>query len=222
MSQLLCSTSSCPRSTTAFIVISPPRTIALSPSAISLLPFGPSSTIGKHYQQSIEHYIIRTYQASARIMPVDGHFDPLGECEPENTIYTLTVRCPPRPSPKWLPSFIARKPVTYSRTYSTYTIIPDDTNPDLDCYEEKHLNDMPTKVVKIKRALFPLEMRCWHLRYVTTCEEGCYVLERGGDIERWRCKRSDCNGHVYCGRVKADGDGKACFGKKGEMMVCLE
>jgi hypothetical protein len=155
-------------------------------------------------------------------MPVEQHFDPLGETENENTVYTLTVRCPARPPSKWLPSFVTRQPVTHPSSGYVHTIKPDDTNPNFDCYEQKHLDDMPTKISKIKRAAFPLEMRCKHLRHETKCLMGCYVLEKGGSIWRKKCKRSDCEGHVYCGRVKEDEDGKSCFGKKGERMVCVE
>lgn len=155
-------------------------------------------------------------------MTLGAYFDPLGETEPENTIYTLTIRCPARPPPKWLPNFITRTPVTHPNSASTYTIKPDDTNPNLDCFERKHLKDMPTKTIKIKRALFPLEMRCDHLRYVSTCTEGCYVLEKGGSVWRKKCQRDDCEGHVYIGRVKEDAEGKSCFGKKGERVVCVE
>ena len=150
------------------------------------------------------------------------HFDPLGETEPDNTIYTLTIRCPARPPPKYLPSFFTRTPATYPNTGGAYTIKPDNTNPNLDCFEAKHLDDMATKVIKIKSAWFPADMRCEHVQNARRCEEGCYVLEKGGDIWRWKCKREGCEGHVYEGRVKADGEGRVCFGKKGERMVCIE
>jgi hypothetical protein len=161
-------------------------------------------------------------KAQVSTMPTQQYFDPAGETEPENTLYTLTVRCPPRPPPKWLPSFMTRQPVTLPPPGHSSTIKPDNTNPDFDCFEQKHLDEMPTKTVKIKRASFPVEMRCEHLRHETTCEKGCYVLEKGGSIWRTKCKRNDCEGHVYCGRVKEDEEGKSCFGKKGERMVCVE
>jgi hypothetical protein len=157
-------------------------------------------------------------------LPLDmTHFDPLGETEPENTVYTLTVRCPQRPPPKWLPSFMTRVPVIHPNTGAAYTIKPDDTNVNLDCFERKHLADMSTKIIKIKRSLFPLDMRCPHVRNSTTCDRGCYVLEKGGDISRqWCNKKRGCEGHVYCGRVKKDEQGNSCFGKKGVRMVCIE
>jgi hypothetical protein len=155
-------------------------------------------------------------------MALGPYFDPLGETEPENTIYTLTVCCPPRPPPKWLPSFVTRTPVTHPNTGAAYTIKPDDTNPNLDCFEEKHLEDVRTKVIKLKRSLFPLSMRCVHVRDKTTCDERCYFLEKGGVVSRWWCsEEKGCEGHVYCGRVKKDGEGNSCFGKKGERMVCI-
>jgi hypothetical protein len=161
-------------------------------------------------------------QLLSLIMALGPYFDPLGETEPENTIYTLTVCCPPRPNPKWLPSFVTRTPVTYPSTGATYTIKPDNTNPNLDCFEQKHLEDMPTRVIKLKRSLFPLDVRCAHVRTKTTCDKGCYVFEKSGGISRWWCKAKGCEGHVYCGRVKEDEVGSSCFGKKGERMVCVE
>jgi hypothetical protein len=155
-------------------------------------------------------------------MPLDGHFDPLGETEPENTTYTLLAFCPARPPPKWLPGFVTRKPVTYPKTGARFTIKPDNTNPCLDCFEEKHLDEMSTKVIKIKSSLFPLELRCVHVRYATTCKKGCYVLERSSPIARWHCTDNKCKGHVYCGSRKTDKEGRACFGKKGKRMVCIE
>jgi hypothetical protein len=149
-------------------------------------------------------------------------FDTLGETEPHTTIYTLTVRCPKRPPPKYLPAFLTRTPVTYSKNGRTYTIQPDDTNPNLDCFESKHLDSMSTKTIKIKSYRFPLDMRCAHVQNARICEEGCYVLEKGGWIARSKCKREDCEGHVYESRVKQDVDGKVCFGKKGERMACIE
>lgn len=155
-------------------------------------------------------------------MALGAYFDPIGEFEPDNTIYTLIVRCPPRPPPKWLPSFVTRTPFMYPNNGSVYTILPDETNTNLDCFEEKHLTDLPTKVMKIATTSFPLELRCNHLRHSTTCTEGCYFREKGGSIWRKKCSRSDCEGHVYCGRIKEDEEGRACFGKKGERLVCVE
>ena len=155
-------------------------------------------------------------------MTTGPHHDPLGETESEDTVYALDVRCPPRPPPTWLPSFLTRTPVTHANTGSVYTIKPDQTNPNLDCFERKHLEDMPTKTVKIKRALFPLELRCEHVGYKTSCSRGCYVLENGGGNWRKKCAREDCAGHVYVGRVKEDEQGISCFGKKGRRLVCLE
>lgn len=156
-----------------------------------------------------------------RTMNPNSQFDPAGETEPDNTTYTLTVRCPKRPPPKYLPAFLTRTPVNHPGGRA-YTIQPDETNPNLDCFQEKHLESMPTKTVKIKSAWFPADMRCAHVQNARVCEEGCYVLEKGGDIARWKCKREGCEGHVYESRVKRDEDGKVCFGKKGERMVCVE
>jgi hypothetical protein len=165
-----------------------------------------------------------------RTMPHNTVFDPLGETEWHTTIYTLEVRCPKRPPPKYLPTLFTRTPVTYPKNGHTYTIKPDDTNPNLDCFESKHLNDMSTKTIKIQSYLFPPDMRCTHVQNARICKKGCYVLEKGGRIAGWKCKREDCEGHVYNSRVKQDVDGKACFGKKGKAyfglkskrMVCIE
>jgi hypothetical protein len=67
-------------------------------------------------------------------------------------------------------------------------------------------------------------MRCAHVQGVgngrrKVCHEGCYFLKKGG---RRHCKREDCEGHVYSGRVKGDKKGVSCFGKKGKRFVCLE
>jgi hypothetical protein len=155
-------------------------------------------------------------------MTIGPHYDPLGETEPEDTVYTLDVRCPPRPPPTWLPSFLTRTLVTHANTGTAYTIKPDETNANLDCFEKKHLGIMPTNTVQIKRAMFPLEFRCRHVRYRNSCSRGCYVLEKGGCIWRKKCPREDCEGHVYVGRVKEDELGNSCFGKKGHRLVCLE
>jgi hypothetical protein len=150
-------------------------------------------------------------------MPEQHHFDTLGETEPEKTVYTLTIRCPARPPRKRLPSFVTRPPVIHSKYYLKL----DDTNKNFDCYERKHVDDMSTREVKVKEAAFPLEMRCDHVRQDTECGMGCYVLEKCGSIWRKECKRSDCEGHVYCGPVKVDEEGKSCFGKKGRRIVCM-
>ncbi|OAL04819.1 hypothetical protein IQ06DRAFT_214107 [Phaeosphaeriaceae sp. SRC1lsM3a] len=151
-----------------------------------------------------------------------AHFDPLGETEPEDTVYTLKVLCPPRPPPTWLPSFMTRTPVTHASSGSTYTIKPDETNANLDCFERKHLADMPRKTIKLKRVFFPLELRCDHVRHAKECLRGCYVQEKSGSIWRKKCAREDCEGHVYVGQVREDEQGISCFGKKGQRLVCLE
>jgi hypothetical protein len=86
---------------------------------------------------------------------------------------------------------------------------------------------MPTKTVTIKSAWFPADMRCAHVQGLgnggkKVCEEWCYFLEKGGENGSWFCRKGDCEGHVYCGRVKEDEEGVSCFGKKGERIVCLE
>jgi hypothetical protein len=148
--------------------------------------------------------------------------DALGETEPENTVYTLQVLCPARRATNFISRLCqSRQPEGYG-TGPAYTIRPDDNNPDLDCFMHGDLADMDRKTYRVKRALFPLELRCSHLRYSTTCLEGCYVLEKGQSKPRSRCGRqSECQGHVYQGRVKEDANGNKCFGKRGSRMVCL-
>jgi hypothetical protein len=64
-------------------------------------------------------------------------------------------------------------------------------------------------------------MRCAHMQPDRKCEEGCYVLEKGGDVRRWSCQRDNCEGHVYRKCVLMDEKGRSCFGEKGERMVCM-
>lgn len=155
------------------------------------------------------------------------YFDMLGETEPHTTKYTLTVLCPPRPPPRWLPVFFTRPGPSKPNVGSTYTIRPSDydpANPNYDCFELRHLDNgtMTPKIVKTISAWFPADMRCEHVYEGKECVKGCYVLEKGGDIRRWSCQREDCEGHVYCGRVLRDAKGRVCFGEKGKRMVCIE
>jgi hypothetical protein len=150
------------------------------------------------------------------------YFDPLGETEPNTTRYTLTVMVPPRPPPRWLPSIFTNKPSTQSRNADAHKLPTSNSNPNLDLFELKDIDVLATKTVTIKSAWFPAEMRCAHVQNAQLCEEGCYFLEKGGDVTRWWCKREDCEGHVYCGRAMMDDEGRSCFGKKGGRMVCLE
>jgi hypothetical protein len=122
-----------------------------------------------------------------------------------------------------------RQPSTHPNSGSTFKLPA--SSPSSDCFEHKDLADMLTKTVTIKSSSFPADMRCAHLQGLgnggkKVCDEGCYFVERGGgkhgEEARWHCKREDCEGHVYCGKVKEDEDGVCCFGKKGERMVCLE
>lgn len=160
-------------------------------------------------------------------MSIPPYFDPLGETEPNTTVYTLTVLCPPRPPPRWVPKIFTRIPIPYKRSNgATFSIRPSDynhRNPNYDCFELRHLKDMKQMTVKVTSSLFLPEMRCAHVQNGSkTCDKGCYVLEKGGKIARWMCKRVGCEGHVYCGRVKENEHKIACFGRKGQRMVCLE
>jgi hypothetical protein len=149
------------------------------------------------------------------------YWDPLGEYEWHDTVYTLLVYTPPRPPPRFLPKFLTREAAVTSRV--NVTGLPQD-QPNYDCFEFRDLDEMKAKTVKIKSHYFPPEMRCKHI-YGTNekkCEHGCYVLEKGGDMKKWICKHATCEGHVYVGRLKEKDDGVACFGKKGERLVCVE
>ncbi|KAF2437794.1 hypothetical protein P171DRAFT_491662 [Karstenula rhodostoma CBS 690.94] len=151
-----------------------------------------------------------------------GYWDPVGEYEFHDTIFTLTVYLPPRPPPKYLPAFLTREPLD---TKPFHVIRSNPVTPDYTHFERRHLADMPTKTVKIKAHRFPVGLRCQHLAGVgqRVCRAGCYVLEKGGkEVRRFRCARGEgCEGHVYCGHVKGVG-GVKCFGKKGARMACIE
>ncbi|KAH8728000.1 hypothetical protein GQ44DRAFT_676050 [Phaeosphaeriaceae sp. PMI808] len=149
------------------------------------------------------------------------HFDMTGETEHPTVVYTIKVLCPERPQSKWIPGIFTRKPIKHPKTSSTLVIRPQDTNPNLDCFQLKDLKDMKSKVVKIESGDFSCEMRCWHVQTDRICTEGCYVLELGGSIRRWKCRREDCEGHVYVGSVKENNRQNVCFGKKGARMVCV-
>jgi hypothetical protein len=157
--------------------------------------------------------------ADAPVPKTGQHWDPAGEYEFHDTVYTLTVYVPPRPPPKYLPAFLTREPLHVSHHH---IIRPDDSTPNYDDFERRDLEDMGTKIVKVKSHRFPAELRCKHVRDSKVCNRGCYVLEKGGKVRRWRCKREDCEGHVYNGNVKKTEAGWACFGKSKERLVCYE
>jgi hypothetical protein len=92
-------------------------------------------------------------------------------------------------------------------------------------YDEFEKVDLdPTKMttVKILSRDFQAEMRCQHVQKASMCGKGCYVLEKGGGRLDRICSREGCEGHAYCGRVAMDNDLVACFGKKGQRMVCID
>jgi hypothetical protein len=152
------------------------------------------------------------------------YWDPLGEYESQDTVYTLKVYKPLRPPPRFVPSIFTRKPLHVSHTHVIRP--PSPKTPNYDCFEESHLDDMKTTTVRIKSILFKLDMRCDHVLGTgdnsKMCEHGCYFLEKGGKVSRWYCERGDCEGHVYSGVVKKDDNGVSCFGKKGQRMVCVK
>jgi hypothetical protein len=179
--------------------------------------------------------------ADTSVPKTGQHWNSASDYEPHNTIYTLAVFIPPRPPPKYLPAFLTREPLD---TSPFHVIRPKSPTLDYTCFERRDLRDMRTKTVKIKSHDFPVELRCKHLVDQTVCRVGCYVLEKGGkEVRRFRCGRSDCDGHVYCGNIKElrrfrcykedcighlycedskEDDHVSCFGKKGERMVCIE
>jgi hypothetical protein len=157
-------------------------------------------------------------------MTLGSYFDPEGVTESHTTVYTLTVFTPSRPQPKWLHQLFTRQPSWHPKSGSTSKLPASAPNPKHDCSK---LKDMPTKIIRIKSCWFPADLRCEHVQGLGNgnskkCEAGCYFFEEGGkQIER-RCKSENCNGHVYSGRVKKDKNGKSCFGKKRNRIVCLE
>ncbi|KAF1980528.1 hypothetical protein BU23DRAFT_626071 [Bimuria novae-zelandiae CBS 107.79] len=140
------------------------------------------------------------------------YWDPAGEYEFHNTVYTLAVYVPPRPPSKYLPGFLT----------------PDRPTPNINEFNKpEDLVCMDTKTTTIKAHRFPVDLRCKHVQEKTRCAEGCYVLEKGGKDCKWTCRSVECEGHVYgesqaVGAVKETGEGSACFGKKGERLVCLK
>jgi hypothetical protein len=86
-------------------------------------------------------------------MVLGPFFDPLGEIEPKETLYTLTVHKPPRPAPKYLPAIITRTPVSHPFTRLRYTIKPDIYGSRFlndDDFSEKDFAKMPTKTMQLK------------------------------------------------------------------------
>lgn len=140
----------------------------------------------------------------------------------ENPTFTLEVRCPPRPPPRWLPSLLTRTPVIHTNVGSTHVLMPDEKTPNFDCFERKHLVDMPMKTIEIERAKLPIELTCQHVQDQGLCQLGCYIQEKKSKVWRKKCARHDCEGHVYVGRVKESNEGVSCFGEKGQRLVCLE
>ena len=162
-----------------------------------------------------------------------GYYDNFGHCVLEsvqetNKIsqrkLTVGVRCPHQPPPTWLPKAVRRIIVNSKSPKYACTIIPDNTNPNLDCYESKHLDDMPLRKIEIDSYQIPLELRCRHLTDWAQheCMKGCYVLERGGEHHRFKCGNKKCRGHVYTSPILKDEDGVSCFGPSRRRMVCID
>jgi hypothetical protein len=162
------------------------------------------------------------------------YFDPLGEYEHHDNIYTLVVyipkRIPGRVS-RWIEKHSA--PVDYSTYDPTIHHRLGGNHPDFEPHEEKsyilHRKDlagMERKVVKLKAYQFPLDFRCLHAQLSYECYKGCYILEKEGERNGLgpdlKCEREDCNGHRWGGENKIDAEGRGCFGKKGQRLICIE
>lgn len=155
------------------------------------------------------------YTSSVTIPPPNGnpYWSPLIKFEPGDTVYTLTVYVPQRP-PKWYwPKRIA---------IPKHLFIRSDPPKPGEAITGHKLQYLDSKSVRIKSYLFPAELRCKHLAEKTECKNGCYILEKGGKHgTRWRCRRNDCQGHIYWDPVKKSEEGFQCFGKKDQRLVCL-
>jgi hypothetical protein len=145
------------------------------------------------------------------------------EVEPSNTPYTISAYQPPQPPSRWtrwLPDIFTRIPVTYPNAGPTYQIPSDSPYSTQHSFRFSDLKrfNMPLKSVKLRSGYFPADMRCIHVTHKRYCTKGCYFIEKGGVRVR-TCKRVDCMGHVYMGKVLEDKYGRSCFGKKGERLV---
>ncbi|KAK7177269.1 hypothetical protein PSPO01_16684 [Paraphaeosphaeria sporulosa] len=110
----------------------------------------------------------------------DGYWDPAGEYEFHDTIYTLAVFVPLRPPLKYLSAFLTREPLD---TKPFHVIRSNSPTPDYTCFHQADQQDLRKKDIKIKAHRFPVEFRCKHLVGQRRCVEGCYSGERreGGE-----------------------------------------
>jgi hypothetical protein len=138
------------------------------------------------------------------------YFDPLGEFEPDSTKYRIFV-CRPRQSHPWNQLF----------SYLGHSDESKKNTPVEKGYDESDLTYMEGNIITMESKYFPYSMRCSHVqRGSLACTKRCYVLEKGGGMRK--CKRSDCRGHVYNGRVK-ESNGIECFGKsESQRLVCID
>ncbi|KAF2740738.1 hypothetical protein EJ04DRAFT_548267 [Polyplosphaeria fusca] len=148
------------------------------------------------------------------------YFDLLDEYEPGDTLYTINVLCPPKPASRLSKLFAIPKSPTSPVSPSPALLSPCSTIAKTPLYWPD-VKGMKLKEIKLKAYNFPHELRCEHLDGEKTCKNaGCYVLERSGT--GWKCANSRCEGHIYSGFVRRKEDGVACFGRKGERIVCIE
>lgn len=164
------------------------------------------------------------------------YFDPVGVTEDNTTVYTLKVCVPRRPSP-WrnLKGLINSKSSIRSPEMDNSQLLsiePDTEQSTYSGFDSRHLKDMETKDIEIQSKWFDAEYRCEHVQGGSTkCDQLCYVLEEKADPNgltvHHHCKRianpgcKGCQGHAYCGPVKAGQYGE-CFGEPGKRLVAIE
>lgn len=142
--------------------------------------------------------------------------------EDPQTTFTLLIRIPPRPPPGYLPKFLFRENKPASQVFTIRSVRDPD---DYSYFTWHHLDDMKLRWKRIKAEYFPPELRCKHISEgkEKNCEAGCYFLEKGGqDTRHWHCRRTDCDGHALWELGTKTRDGVACFGEKGERLVCMD
>ncbi|KAF2683693.1 hypothetical protein K458DRAFT_257183, partial [Lentithecium fluviatile CBS 122367] len=84
------------------------------------------------------------------------YWNPAGDYEYHDTIYTIRVYTPKRPVPRFVPNILLRENKPAPRRF---TIREREDNIELNCFRHGHLDDMKSKTVKIKAYGFPPELR---------------------------------------------------------------
>ncbi|KAF2266477.1 hypothetical protein CC78DRAFT_578178 [Lojkania enalia] len=154
---------------------------------------------------------------------IGQYWDLYDEYEDHTATYTITVLCPPRPSCLSRLFALPTSPLTAFHNASSSPTSSSATTSHPASASTTDLAGYRPKILKLKAGQFFYELRCSHLRDSRTCASGrCYVMERGGEGVRWWCKEGECEGHKHMEFVKRGEDGGACFGRKGERVVCIE